>query len=169
VVIQVNYTVGRQVDPTLHARVMTLFGVWGLLSVVFQRLLNRERGMPWIPFAWAVADMVVLTVLLLLDNADFRPGEAHSASGTPFLVAYPCLIVASGLWFRVALVWWTTALSVLSYLVLLTQALLGGETIQAPHRNVIYVVALVTVGFVTAYQVKRVRALSRYYENRPLP
>ncbi len=158
-IIQINYSVGGRVPVALHIRVMLLFAIWGLLSVLFQRLLNRKEGHTWIPFAWAVADMVVLTVLLIIDEA----------INTPFLIAYPCLIAASGLWFRVALVWFTTFLSVLSYAVLVVRYLLQDHTIEKPHQNAIFIVALFTLGFIIAYQVRRVRALSRYYEHRPLP
>jgi hypothetical protein len=35
------------------------------------------------------------------------------------------------------------------------------------HRHVIFLTGLVTMGYVVAYQVRRFRALSRYYEGRP--
>ena len=45
----------------------------------------------------------------------------------------------------------------------------SGGHINGPHRHLIFVVGLVVLGSVVAYQVNRVRALSRYYERRPLP
>jgi hypothetical protein len=39
-------------------------------------------------------------------------------------------------------------------------------TPQLMHRHVIFLVSLAVLGFVMAYQVQRVRALSRYYEGR---
>ncbi len=167
VVIQVNYQVGRRVELGLHLRALGLFALWGLISVIFQRLLNRKQGQGWIPFAWAAADMVVLEALLLNATSD---GVTDNALDTPFLVAFPLLITAAGLWFRVAVVWFTTALAVLAYGILLAYHLIeSGVRIRAPHQQVIFAVALCTVGFIIAYQVKRVRALSRYYEHRPLP
>ena len=37
-----------------------------------------------------------------------------------------------------------------------------------PHHRLIFLVALLVLGFVVAYQVHRIRALSRYYERRRL-
>ena len=105
-------------------------------TVVFQRLLNRKEGQTWIPFAWAAADMVVLEALLLNATSD---GVTDQAIDTPFLVAFPVLIAAAGLWFRVAVVWFTTALSVLAYAGLLAYHLIeSGITIRAPHQQVIF-------------------------------
>jgi serine/threonine-protein kinase len=84
-------------------------------------------------------------------------------------VAFPVLIATSGLWFRVPLVWFTTAVGVLGYGALVVYEVLSGVTFAPPHHHVICLVGLVAIGFVTAYQVQRVRALSRYYEHRPLP
>jgi serine/threonine-protein kinase len=171
VIIQVNYEVaarlpGREVGLGLHLRALSLFVLWGLASLFFQRLLNRKEGEGWIPYAWAAADMVVLESLLLNATSD---GITDGAVGTPFLVGFPVLIAASGLWFRVPVVWFTTALSVVAYGgLVLYHVLENGVTIRAPHQQVIFVVALLALGFVVAYQVKRVRALSRYYEHRPL-
>jgi serine/threonine-protein kinase len=159
IIIQVNYSVGGLVEIGLHIRVMLLFVVWGMLSVVFQSLLNRKAGQNWIPFAWAAADMAVLTVLLIVDDA----------ISTPFLIGFPCVIATSGLWFRVPVVWFTTALSVLAYGFLVIRYVLLGHVLAKPHQNTIFIVVLIMFGFVIAYQVKRVRALSNYYEHRPLP
>jgi eukaryotic-like serine/threonine-protein kinase len=158
-IIQANYQIGHQVELARHLKVMGLFALWGLASLLFQKTLNRKEGLDWIPFAWSAADVCLLTALLLVDNV----------LDTPFLVAFPTLIATSGLWFRVALVWFTTALCVLAYAFLFAYHMLHGEEIKTPHQSVIVVVALVAVGFVIAYQVHRVRALSRYYEHRPLP
>ncbi|MCI0461905.1 MAG: serine/threonine protein kinase [Gemmataceae bacterium] len=167
----VNYHVSGGVDPTHHLQVMSLFGLWGLASFVFQRILSRKEGLNWIPFAWSAADMVLLTALLVLDA--HSPTHAHSPPhqgfGTPFLIGFPTLIATAGLWFRVALVWFTTGLALAGYGVLLIDHILYATVRSAPHQHVIFAVGLLTVGFVIAYQVKRVRALSRYYERRPLP
>ena len=47
--------------------------------------------------------------------------------------------------------------------------LADGGRINGPHRHLIFVVGLLVLGSMVAYQVNRVRALSRYYERRPLP
>jgi serine/threonine-protein kinase len=173
-IIQANYVIGNAlwppgsatrpagtfpVDPGLHLRVLGLLGLWGLVSLLFQQLLNRKARMGWVPFAWSVADVGLLTAVLIVG------GAFH----TPLLVGFPILIATSGLWFRVPLVWFTTAICVLGYGLLIGYEVLIKEQIKAPHHEVMFEVALVALGFVIAYQVQRVRALSRYYEHRPLP
>jgi hypothetical protein len=66
------------------------------------------------------------------------------------------------------LVWLTTALSIAGYLILLVDAHLRHLEAGAGHHQILYIVALAALGFVVAYQVQRVRVLSRYYEHRPL-
>src|SRR5262249_51443824 len=158
-VIQANYSISGQVEVGRHLKVMGLFALWGLASLAFQQVLNRKEGLDWIPFAWSAADVTLLTALLVVDNV----------LDTPLLVTFPTLIAASGLWFRVALVWFTTALCEVSYAFLIVYHLANGDVIKTPHQIVIVAVTVVAVGFVIAYQVQRVRALSRYYERRPLP
>jgi serine/threonine-protein kinase len=162
-IIQGNFHIGTRVGARigldLHVKVMSLFALWGLVSLLFQQLLNRKGGASWVPFAWSVADVGLLSTLLIVGQA----------VNTPLLVAFPVLIATSGLWFRVPLVWFTTALGVLGYGALVVYEVLSGVTFAAPHHHVIFEVALGAIGFVTAYQVQRVRALSRYYEHRPLP
>lgn len=84
------------------------------------------------------------------------------------MVAFPLLVAASGLWFRVRLVWFSTVLAAVAYCALICTAVPplgeGGDW----HHHLIFVVALVILGTATAYQVWRVRALSQYYERRPL-
>ncbi|MCC6416803.1 MAG: serine/threonine protein kinase [Gemmataceae bacterium] len=165
VIIQTNFSLGGAVDLGLHLKVMGVFTLWGAASVAFQCLLNRKEGLGWIPFAWSAADVGLLTSQLLL----YRQAEPVHGVETPFLIGFPVLVATSGLWFRVPLVWFTAALSLLGHAALLLEHARTVGAIHAPHQHVIFVVGVITVGFVVAYQVKRVRALSRYYEHRPLP
>jgi hypothetical protein len=111
-----------------------------------------------VPFAWALTDVVLLTSLLVLTENWVGP----------VLVGYPLLIAASGLWFRVRLVWFTTAAAEAASLVLLFVFCPYGLASHEPHHRLIFLVALVVLGFVVVYQVRRIRALSRYYEHRRL-
>ncbi len=43
------------------------------------------------------------------------------------------------------------------------------EEVRLPHYPVIFAAVLVVLGVVVAYQVYRVRVLSRYYQHRRLP
>jgi serine/threonine-protein kinase len=91
----------------------------------------------------------------------------NSVAPGPILVGYPLLIVASGLFFRVRLVWFMTLSCVVGYAVLLgvrrqqfADALPGEPPWQYP---IIFAASLAVMGTVVAYQVFRVRVLSRYY------
>ena len=59
----------------------------------------------------------------------------------------------------------TTAVCILSYGVLLYFRPIDSDF---PHYAVIYAVILALLGYVVAFQVHRVRALSRYYDSRRL-
>jgi serine/threonine-protein kinase len=160
ILLQINYHAAANVEMWLHAVIMGLLLLWGVASWMFQKLLNTGRWDEDVPFAWAAADMLLWTILLLVDN---------EAPQSPLLVVYGCLIAAAGLWFRVRLVWFVTILSLLSYAVVLTGYLMNGGEIYGPHRQIIFAIGVLVIGSVVAYQVNRVRVLSRYYENRPLP
>jgi serine/threonine-protein kinase len=82
------------------------------------------------------------------------------------LIGYPFLIAASGLFFRVRLVLFTTLVSLIAYSGLLISRPSEAIPYQYP---VLFSATLAVLGFVVAHQVYRIRALSRYYEHRRLP
>jgi eukaryotic-like serine/threonine-protein kinase len=63
-------------------------------------------------------------------------------------------------------VWFTTACTMIGYVGLMALDLLTESEPQPAHRHVIFLISLAVLGFAMAYQVQRVRALSRYYEGR---
>jgi len=158
-IVQVHYQI-RGVDAVFHAKVMTVFGIWAVSAFVFQSILNRERFVDVARFLWSATDVVLLTNILLLSLEDGPIG--------PLLIGYPLLVAASGLFFRVRLVWFTTAVSLLSYLALVLKGDTAAESVP-PHYPLIFAGALAVLGFIVAYQVYRVRVLSRYFESRRLP
>jgi serine/threonine-protein kinase len=158
---QVQYTVAHHVPLSYHLEVMGTLGLLAVVSVGFHRLLAWGRWPVAARCAWSVTDVLLLTLLLHLLEA--------RACGSPLMACYALLIVGSGLWFRPAVVWLTTGAAVLGYGLLLLGDVLGGELLSSPHHAIIVAIALAVTGFVVAYQVQRVRALSRYYEHRPLP
>ena len=116
-------------DPSVHARVMATLATWALASLVFQGLLRAEWRARWIRPAWLGADVLLLTAILwLLD-----------ASASTLVVGYPLLVAASGLWFRVRLVWFTTLLAEAAYGALLLDAwersVPGGRKSVAQHLH----------------------------------
>jgi serine/threonine-protein kinase len=181
-ITQINYIYGRNSVFKTHARVMSVLGAWILTSLFFQLALRRRRdthakipdhqdssvffpvalrrwrGTVLVRVAWAATDMFLLTLLLkLLD-----------AMETSLLVGYPLLIAASGLWFRVNLVWVTTFLAEIAYLWLVIDKTVAGTAWKSNQYPNIFMAALAVTGFVVARQVKRFWALSSYYERRPV-
>jgi serine/threonine-protein kinase len=131
-----------------------IFVLWAAVSWLCQRGLSRPQWAGWAAMIWSAADVVFLTAVHFV-------GGAHV---TPVLIGYPFFIAASGLWARVRLVWMTTAFAVLGYTGLVIHERLTIERPEWLHRHLVFIAALVVLGFVTAYQVQRIRALSRYYE-----
>ena len=156
-IVQVNYLLHLgKLDRDYHLWLMSVLGMWAVVAFIFQRLLHREAIAYFARFAWAGADATLLTVVL------------YSADGPlgPLLIGYPLLIAASGLFFRVRLVWFMTCVSLVSYAALMR---LRPEEAQPPHYPIIFAAVLAMLGVVVAYQVYRVRVLSRYYQHRRLP
>jgi serine/threonine-protein kinase len=163
ILTEFNYrvtSVGR--NPWAHYRIQGTLLLWGLSALWFQFLWRQGWRSDRVRMLWSSADLVCLTLALqLLDAAD-----------STLLVGYPLMIAASGLWFRVSLVWFTTALAVGCYLLLYAQTAFNWSKpfptwakSSLTYANV-YVAALILTGFVVARQVKRILALGQYYENR---
>jgi len=107
---------------------------------------------------WAATDITLVTALL----------KTLDAIESTLLVGYPLLIAASGLWFRVRLVWFTTVLAEVGYGFLYVDHWRHQAAAWRPAQYPnIFIAALAVTGFVVARQVKRIWALSTYYEHRP--
>ena len=104
-------------------------------------------------YSWSAADAVLLTALIWL--ADPPRG--------PLLVGYPLLVAASGLFFRVRLVAFTTSFCLVTYVML---QFFVPEEARPRHYPYIFGLVLAVIGFIVAYQVYRVRALSRHFERQ---
>lgn len=153
-IVQANYLLFGY-DWAFHMQVMAVFAVWACVSCLFQALLNRERFAEAARFGWAASDAVLLTAMLYL---------VEGARG-PLLIGYPLLVTASGLWFRERLVGFMTVVSLVSYAVLICLDR-RNPSADPPHYAFIFGAVLAVLGFVVAYQVYRVRVLSRYYDHR---
>jgi serine/threonine-protein kinase len=137
-------------DLSYHWDIKLAFASWALLAVIFQWFLRREKTAEFARLGWAVTDPLFL--LYVLKQAD----EIET-----ILVGYPVIIAASGLWFRERLVLVSTASCIASYGALLA---IRREAISLVHYPVIFMTALAVIGGVVAFQVQRVRTLSRYFE-----
>jgi serine/threonine-protein kinase len=149
-------------DHTVHYKVQFTLLLWAISALIFQFLWRKGWSSDLVRMLWSSADLFFLTRALWI---------LHRVEST-LLVGYPLLIAASGLWFRINLVWFTTAMAIAGYLFLYINSAIDwtrpfptwvqGE-LQYPN---IYVAGLLLTGFVVARQLKRTLALGRYYENR---
>lgn len=162
VIMQTCYLVfGDAKDLVVHCIVMGIVAAWAALSYLCQVWLQYDNRSLYPNLGNVVTDVTLLTAALGISAG---PVSA-------LLVVYPLLITASGLWFRVSLVWITTLATSIGFLVLLSikPEMVAGkaELGNYAHYPLLVLTVLTMVGAATAYQVKRVRALSRYYERRP--
>ncbi len=132
--------------PSTGTSILSLNPVHLTRAVLSHRDLLMRAG-------WAAADAICFTGTLLISPEPIGP----------LLIGYPVLVVASGLWFEVGLVWFMTLICTLSYGVLTINRF---ETGTPRHYPYIFAVALLGTGFIVAYQVFRIRALSRYFDRR---
>jgi serine/threonine-protein kinase len=163
-ILQVNYWMTSNtpdhVDPRVHLEVVVALAVWALASLCFQRLMTQGQWSEPVRYAWAATDAALLTFILWL---------TQTIQG-PVVVGYPALIATAGLWFRERIVWFMTAVCTAAYALLMFDWWYRGQTFDEPiFRHTILIVMLIGLGSVVAYQVRRIRALSRYYANRQLP
>lgn len=157
-IVQARYfynELSRTVDhnAVYYIRIVATLGVWAVVSLLFQRLLHKERWQAHARFGWAAADCILLTMAL------------HFADGPRgmLLIGYPLLVAASGLFFKVRLVVFTTGMALVTFVVLM---MLHPEEARPFHYPAINGATLMVIGCVVAYQVYRVRTLSRYYDHR---
>ncbi|MBN1588513.1 MAG: serine/threonine protein kinase [Pirellulales bacterium] len=145
-------------DPTFFRRVSLLLIGWAVASVFFQRLLSSQQWRIRACFGWGTLDAGLLLAILLF----LADGVA-----SPLVIGYPLLIVASGLWFRVRFVWYMTALSVISYGVLMADFYFWRPWLARGFdpfiiRHLDFLVALLVEATIVAYLVQRLRTLSGY-------
>jgi len=165
IITQYNYLfVTTTPSFRLHYTVQAVLGLWALSAVVFRYLMRGGVRPQIMAIFWSAADILFLTIeLKLLDRFE-----------STLLVGYPLLIAASGLWWRVRLVWITTLLAIAAYGALYVDSSLSwqAEVVrwQTPEQlryPNIFLAGLLLTGYIVARQVRRILALSRYYENRP--
>jgi predicted Ser/Thr protein kinase len=159
IIAVLNYHVMHNVPFEVHWRVLCVLVTWGLASVVYQRLMAWEKWSEHARFLWLATDVILFTAILWIDRA----------LNSPLVIGYPLIVAGAGLWFRARLVWATSIVAILAYLFLLLDWLGETQNLNGVHKHIIFLVGLVVLAFMLAFQVNRVRALSRYYENRPLP
>jgi eukaryotic-like serine/threonine-protein kinase len=159
-IIQINRLLIGDSAPDSR-RVFLVILCWAAACMVFQLALRRGRWTELGRMGWAVVDVAAFTVLVYVTNG----------IPTSLVSGFFLLVAASGLWFRERNVWLTTLLSMASYgglAIAYEQSRLESE-IEGPYRHVIFATVLAVCGLIVSYQIRRVRALSQYYDHRPLP
>jgi tRNA A-37 threonylcarbamoyl transferase component Bud32 len=136
--------------------VLSLLATWAAVSWVCQRLLWGSESGYWWAYVWSAADIILLTAVQLVTQSGV----------SPLIIGYPFLIAGASLWTRRRMVWVTTACAVVGYSGLMVFDRCWSTDPQPVHRHWIFLVSLVVLGFLMAYQVERVYALSRYYEGK---
>jgi len=159
VIAQATFFFSPTVSLAQHVRIISSLVIWALLSVICQWALEHQGWTRVVPFLWAAVDTVCLTAALWLDEA--MPG--------PLIASFPVLVAASGLWFRVPVVALTSLLAMLGYSFLVFSDFSRHQRLEQINWHVIFLVLLALTGSIVAYQVHRVRALSRFYDCRPRP
>ncbi len=146
-------------EPGFCLEMAMLVAVWLTIAVVFQQFLKSGRWSFPARFVWGTLDSALLLAALLIADG----------AASPLVIGYPLLIVASGLWFRVRFVWFMTALSLMSYGVLVYDfywrrpEALQLKLSPQPIRHAIFTLGLIAISCVVAYLVDRLRTLSTYY------
>jgi len=177
-IAQYNYHfVSTSPNFRLHYTIQGILALWALSAVVFQGMMRSGWHSDRVRVLWSAADILFLSIELKLFeevNRALLGGESLVRFEATLLVGYPLLIAASGLWWRIGLVWITTLLAMAAYSLLYIDAALaweGGLLAWRPspdlqHPN-IFLAGLLLTGYVVARQVKRILLLSQYYEHRP--
>jgi serine/threonine-protein kinase len=158
-----NYHYGV-IDWPFHRNMTILVAVWALIAIVCQQFVGQERLAGPARFIWGMLDSLTLLIMLLF----FADGAASA-----LVVGYPLLIAGSGLWFRVRFVSFMTALSLVSYGVLVLDFYYRRTYLQehfdiSVARHVLFAVSLIVLGAIVSSLVHRLRMLSKFY-GRQLP
>jgi predicted Ser/Thr protein kinase len=144
-----------------HLPMLTLAGVWATGCVAFQQWLEHSRRPTIVRLAWSAGDILMLLIGLMIADG--------VASG--LVAVFPLLIVASGLWSQLRVVWFTTIIAVTAYAGLAIDFHLRRVDLQSKYdlafdRHLAFIVAMLLLGATTAHQVRRLKSLSRYFESR---
>lgn len=126
--------------------------LWVVVCLILQRVQNRipKQGVH-LQFAWSAADLGFLTWILLRVEGNLGP----------LFIAFPLVVVVSGLFSRVKLVAFSTILSLFSFeIVFLTRQ----ESGEFAHYGFVGAAAIVVIGTVVGLMVHRIRLLNRLFE-----
>ena len=154
--VQINYYLNTVPNANSRFLVSLITILWGMGAYGFHLMLKREKNVESVRMLWLGSEVVLLTVILGIQNNPQSMG----------VVIYPLLIAASGLWYRENIVWKITGLSAIAYSALIFNFFMRNEVATLPSSANIVMGSLFITGFVVSQQVKRLWAISSYYEKR---
>jgi serine/threonine-protein kinase len=157
VLTQVIFALHPRRDLNYHVLVSGVLVLWMLACGLCQWLMDRPRSAAWSHYFWSAADCLFLTALLAL----ISPPRGLPLG--PLVGSYLVLVGVSGLFFQLRLVVFTTAMTMVSYLVL---CLLMHTSAPPLHYAALFETSLLITGFIVGYQVWRMGVLREYYEDR---
>jgi serine/threonine-protein kinase len=176
-ITQFNYDFVSANPFPYHYTIQGVLALWALSAFIFQMMTRFGWQSDHVRVFWSAADIIFMTTeLMLLESVEHSLPENEPIVRfvTTLLVGYPVLVAASGLWWRVRLVWLTTAMAMLAYLWLYLNAAVwwqDGKLEWRPSPDLehsdVFLAGLLLIGYVVARQVKRILLLSQYYEHRP--
>ncbi|MFQ5589011.1 MAG: serine/threonine protein kinase, partial [Nitrospiria bacterium] len=144
--------------PEYHYTLITILSLWAISAVGFDRFLQNPAFKGTARLLWAGSDVLFLTAALL-NNGGIT---SH------LLILYPILLAASGLWFKIYLVWTVTGITLLSYGFLLGYAYFFRPEIEIFFdRHIIFLASLFSIGFLIALLVRRLELLLSYGRRSP--
>ncbi len=131
--------------------------IWAATCFVLQKIQNslekNSEAFNYANLAWTAADISFLTYILWIVDGIIGP----------LYVAYPLVIVVSGLFSRVRMVVFTTIVCLLSFtIVFLRKESLG---IENSHYGAVGFPAIIVIGYVMCLLVHRIRLLNRLFES----
>lgn len=145
---------GYELDQYLRYSYIIL--AWAFTCFMLQKLQNvlEKNGEASIhtSFAWPAADIGFLTYILWS-----LPGHIG-----PLYIAYPLVIIVSGLFSRVRMVAFTTIVCLISFILVFQLKNLDSAN---SHSGVIGFTAIIVIGYVMCVLVHRIRVLNRLFEN----
>jgi serine/threonine-protein kinase len=147
---QIQYYLTADGRLSRHLLILTVLAGWGLIVMVTQKLRSHPIWRRPLHYATASADMIFCTLLL----------HWHNAGASQLVAIYPLLIIIAGLWFRDRLVWFSTALAMIGYILLVWT----DWNLASPRLSgyIFFLLTLAITGFIVGFQARRIRALSRY-------
>lgn len=133
------------VEPTVwgfYQPIVASLSAWAILSLCWEFCASEEAACRWVPFAFVITDIVMLSVIL----------HFAQASDGPFVAAYVLGVLMAGLSLDRRLVWVAGVSSVIGYSSLVVSS---GPLIYW-HIPTIVAILLMCCTAVTDYQVRRI-------------